>query len=107
MKDRFGNPQTIIAFHMDKLLQIPKCGEKASHFRLIYGKIYANVCALEALDVKAEEYGSFLIPVLMNKLPNKVRIQIARVTARDVWKVEEMFQAIKYEVDAHELSDTV
>ena len=44
LKDHFGNPQTIIAAHMDKLLQIPKClGEKASHLRLIYDKIYANI----------------------------------------------------------------
>ena len=57
--------------------------------------------------MKAEEYGSFLIPMLINKLPNEVRIQIARVTTRDVWKVKEMLQAIKSEVEARELSDSV
>jgi len=46
--------------------------------------------------VKANEYGSFLIPVLMNKLLSEVRIQIARVSTRDVWKV---LQAIKSDVN--------
>ena len=43
----------------------------------------------------------------MTKLPSEVRLQIARVTTGDVWKVDEVLQAIKCEVDARELSDTV
>jgi len=91
LKEQFGKTQTIITAHMEKLLQVPKCsGERASHLRLVYDKIYANVRGLEALGVKAEEYGSFLIPVIMAKLPSEVRLQIARVTTRDVWKVDEL-----------------
>ena len=82
-------------------------GKRASHLRLMYDKIHANVRGLEALGVKAEEYGSFLIPVIMAKLPSEVRLQIARVTTRDVWQVDELFQVIKCEVEARELSDSV
>jgi len=73
----------------------------------MYDKIHANVRGLEALGVKAEEYGSFLIPIIMAKLPSEVRLQIARVTTRDVWQVDELFQVIKCEVEARELSDSV
>ena len=108
LHERFGKTQTIIAAHMEKLLQVPKClGDKASHLRLVYDKIHANVRGLEALGVKAEEYGSFLIPVIMAKLSSEVRLQIARVTTRDIWKVDELLQVIKCEVEARELSDTV
>ena len=76
---------------MEKLQQVPKCsGERASQLRLVYDKIHANIRGLEALGVKAEEYGSFLIPVIMAKLPSEVRLQIARVTTIDVWKLDEL-----------------
>ena len=108
LNERFGKTQTIISAHMEKLLQVQKCsGEKASQLRLVYDKIHANIRGLEALGVKVEEYGSFLIPVIMAKLPSEVRLQIARATTRDVWKVDELLQVIKCEVEARELSDTV
>ena len=39
-----------------------------------------------------DQYGSFLIPVIMGKLLADVRLQIARVTTRAVWDVEEILQ---------------
>ena len=73
-----------------------KCsGEKASQFRLVYDKMHANIRGLEALGVKAKEYGSFLFPVTMAKLPSEVFLQIARATTREIWKVDELLQVIK------------
>ena len=43
----------------------------------------------------------------MSKLPGEVCLQIARVTTKDVWDVNELLHVIKGEVEAHELSDTV
>ena len=43
----------------------------------------------------------------MAKLPSEVRLQIARVTNKDVWEVEELLQVIKAEVKAREVSDTI
>ena len=64
--ERFGKTQTIISAHVEKLLQVQKCsGEKVSQLCLVYNKIHANIRGLEALGVKAEKYGSFLIPVIM------------------------------------------
>ena len=62
---------------------------------------------LETLGVRAEQYGSFLIPIIIAKLPSEVRLQIARVTNKDVWEVEELLQVIKAEVEAHDISDTI
>ena len=39
---------------------------------------------LKAIGVTADQYGSFLIPVIMGKLPADVQLQIARVTTREV-----------------------
>ena len=108
LKDRFGKPHQIIAAHMDEFIKLPECnGDKASQLRLIYDRISVNIRGLESLGIKSEQYGSFLIPVIMSKLPLEVRLQIARVTTGDVWEVEELLRVIKQEVVARELSDTV
>ena len=69
--------------------------------------VFANVRGLESLGINATQYGSFLIPVIMSKLPAEVRLQIARVSVKEVWEVEEMLTVIKSEVEAREISDTV
>lgn len=64
-----------------------------------------NVKGLAALVVRVEEYGSLLIPVVMAKLLNDVRLHIALETQDDVCKMEDLLKAIKWEVEAREASD--
>ena len=93
---------------MDNLLKLPVCdGDKILQLRLIYDKILVNVRGLEAFGVDAEQYGSFLIPIIMAKLPAIVRLQVARITNKDVWNIEELVQIIKGEVEAKEISDAM
>ena len=108
LQDRFGKTQQIISSHMDNLLKTPPCNDdRASHLRSIYDKIYANIRGLESLGVNRDQYGSFLIPIIMSKLPSEVRLQIARVSVREVWEVEELMDVIKGEVEAREISDNI
>lgn len=91
IRDRFGRKQQIIFAHMDELLKLPSCQDgKPQHLCMIYDKVYVNVRGLEVLGISASQYGSFLIPVIMSKLPTEVRLQIARMSARDAWEVEEL-----------------
>ena len=91
LKERFGKTQQVISAHMDQLLRLPSCvGDKASQIRTVYDKISVHVRGLDALGVRAEQYGSFLIPVIMSKLPAEIRLQIARVTTQEVWAIEEL-----------------
>ena len=108
LQDCFGKTQQIILSHMDNLLKIPPCNDdKASHLRSIYDKIYANIRGLESLGVNKDQYGRFLIPIIMSKLPPKVHLQIACVSVKEVWEVEELMNVIKGEVEAREISDHV
>ena len=93
---------------MDELLKIPNCmGDKIPQLQAVYDKIGVNVCGVEALGIRSEQYGSFLIPIIMSKLPDGVHLQIARVITEDVWDVNELLHVIKGKVEARELSDTV
>ena len=108
LQERFGKTHQVISAHMEDLLRLPMCtGDKTSQLRHIYDKIQVNVRELEALGVESEQYGSFLVPIIMAKLPSEVRLQIARITTNDVWKVEELLNIIKGEVEAREISDSM
>ena len=41
----------------------------------------------------------------MSKLPNDIRLRIARETTSEVWKMDELLEVIKAEVEAREASE--
>ena len=57
--------------------------------------------------MSADQYGSLLVPVIMSKLPHEVRVQVARNTANEVWKMSDLLEVIRHEVDAREISEGV
>lgn len=80
---------------MDELLRLPSCiGDRNSQLCSIYDKISINIHGLESLGIKSDHYGSFLISVIMSKLPFEVCLQVAQLTTGDVWEVEEFLQII-------------
>ena len=94
----------MIYAHIEDLLKLLACnGDKTSQLCLVYDKIWVNVHRLEPLGVDTDQYGSLLIPIKMAKLPADVRLQVARITNKDIWKIEELFKVIKGEVEAREM----
>ena len=103
IKERYDNTA-----HMDELIKTPACsGDKAAQIRAVYDKINVHVRGLDSLGIGTGQYGSVLVPVIMEKLPQDVRLQIARVTTRDVWDIEELMQVIKSEVEAREMTEGI
>ena len=108
IKERFGKPQQIISAHIDELLKLPSCSDdNAIQIRSVFDRIRVNARGLESLGVGSDQYGSFMIPIIMAKLPPAVRLQVARVTTRDVWNMDELLEVIKSEVEARELSEGI
>ena len=58
-----------------------------------------------SLGVSVEQYGSLLIPVIMDKLPSDMKLQIARKATGEVWQIEELLKTIRIEVEPREASD--
>ncbi len=56
--------------------------------------------SLESLGVSSSHYGSLLIPLIMSKLPQELRIQFARNTAQEVWQMSDILDVIRQEVEA-------
>ncbi|KAK6165454.1 hypothetical protein SNE40_022380 [Patella caerulea] len=101
LHERFGNTHQIISAHMYELLKIPNCSDDSAQLRFMYDKISVIIRGLESLGVKAQQYGSFLIPVIMSKLPSDICLQ------KDVWDIQKLLDVIKGELQPREISDTV
>ena len=94
---------------MEELLKLPSCSgtERSTSLRFVYDKVSVHVRGLSALGVNSDQYGGLLIPVIMSKLPEEIRVRVARETTSAVWKIEELLEIIKQEVEAREVSQSV
>ena len=94
---------------MDELLKIQGCNDsdRFTSLRYVYDKMTVHVRGLASLGVDSEQYGSLLIPIVMAKLPSELRLRIARVAKGSVWKIDELLDVIRQEVEAKEISERV
>ena len=108
LKERFGKKQKIIDAHADELMKIPTCPINKPHMlRSVYDQINVHIRGLAALKIKSDECGFMLVPVIMSKLPSDVKLRIARESTEEVWKVDDLMNSIKREVEAREACDGV
>ena len=74
---------------------------------MVYDKIDINVHSLQALEIKSEMYGSLLIPVIMDKIPEEFRLIFSRKMKSDTWDIIQLMTAFKEELEAREKSKFV
>ena len=84
LKDRFGNKQLIISKHMNALLLALEV-RSSFHIRelrsigiIVYDKVVVNLRALRAYDINSKHFGPMLIPVILEKLPADIKLEISR-----------------------------
>ena len=104
LRNRYGNKQVIISSHMDLLLKLSRVtlASDIKRVRDVYDKTEINVRSLQALRIKSEMYGSLLIPVMMEKIPEKFRLVVSRKMKSDTWDINELLWAFKQELEARE-----
>ena len=79
LKNRFGNTQLIISSHMNALVKIPKVlHEDLVTLRKFYDDVESHVRSLKNLGVESESYGSLLSTVVMDKLPEEIKLIVSR-----------------------------
>ena len=106
LQQRFGRQQQIISAHMEEILKIPPShNDSPASLRLVYDRLNVHVRGLHSLGVSTEQYGSLLTPIVMSKLPNDIRLQIARTNTEEVWKIEDLIETIRVEMEAREASE--
>ncbi len=87
LRHRFGNKQQIISKHMDILMEtdVVTSPNNVKALRHFHDVVESNVRSLKAA---AKTYGSLLASVLMNKLPNDLRLIIGRKIGELDWQLD-------------------
>ena len=109
LKERYGNPQLVIASHMDKILKTEKVNSSRNckELRSLYDQIESHVHSLHSVGVKSEHYGTLLIPIILEKVPDEIKLEISRQLGRNNWKIEDFMNVVKNEITARESCDFV
>ena len=104
LKERFANPQAIVSAHMDSIVKLPKVKSMSQLFQLrkMYDHIENCIRNLSVLDINPSSYGALLIPVLTEKLPDELRVMIARKFGDVIWDLTLMIGYFKEELQARE-----
>ena len=79
LKERFGNPQTIIGTHMKALVSLEgHPNMKTSELRALFDNINVHIRGLESLGISSDQYGCLLVPVILKRMPEDINLQVAR-----------------------------
>ena len=103
---RFGKKQKIITQHMNKLRKMTPCrSDEVSQIRFTYDKINVHVRGLQALGIDSDHYGSVLIPVIMEIIPEEIALHISRQRSHDIWSITELLDITRMEIEARKMRD--
>ena len=75
---------------MNELIKLNKVnGSNVTELRELYDRIESNVSALKTVGIQQEPFGSLLIPIILEKIPNVMRLQISRQLGKENWNIDE------------------
>ena len=101
LEERFGNPQLLIHKHMTTFLSLDTISSifDLKNLRKVYDKVETQICNLENLD---KSYHSLLVPVLMSKLPDELKLLISRQFGKNIWGTTEIMKLFRNKLKARE-----
>ena len=87
LQERFAQKQIIINSHMDAMLKLNSVSAMADikKIRQIYDQVVIHVRGLQAQGVDSAQYGTLLIPIMMAKIPEDLRLILSRQFCGDNW----------------------
>ena len=100
LKDRFGKAIVIERAHVNDLLNV----NPVYHDKDTAGlrRLYDTIEGLEALNVDASTYEGIVVPAIIGKLPEGVRLQITRGKNHHEWKMENLLKELLTELELKE-----
>ena len=103
LEEGFGNTQVIISAHMNVLSKLPKLNnENVAKLTSFYNAIESNIGSLMMMGLNPSHYGPLLTPVILERLPDSIKLIVARKLGKNNWHISDFINCIKEEVDARE-----
>ena len=104
LRERFGNPQLIISAHMKRLMEMKSVNKayNVTELRHLLDTTESHIRALESQGINKEHFGAVLIPILQEKIPADVRLEISRKMGKMNWRLNVYLEWLKTEVEARD-----
>ena len=104
LKDRYGNPQLITSTHMGKLLKLEKVfnSKNVKEFCNFYDRVESHIRSLVTAGIPQENYGPLLIPIVLEKLPDDIKLELSRKSGTERWKTDEFLEILEEGIVARE-----
>lgn len=104
LKEHFGRKQVLIKAHMESLSKISTPSTDVQQLQKFHDSCKSNIRALETLVVQTDSYGSLLIQLLLQKLPEQLRCTILRTNPLTDCSLNDLRTALRHEIDTREKS---
>ena len=103
LQERYANPPVLISAYMQRFVTIPnfKSDKDIRVLRSFYDEVKTSV---RNLNVEISTYCSLLVPLLIEKLPNHLRIRLLEF---GIGNLNEMLDFLKLEVEAKQKSAAI
>ena len=103
LNDQYGNEQYIIACHIKKLVKLdPVIHPGVKDLRKLYDAVESHVRSLNGWGIVYQHFGALLITIILEKLPNTIKLQISRKLGKENWNIEQFLLVIHEEVSARD-----
>ncbi|KAG1656930.1 hypothetical protein GQR58_023669 [Nymphon striatum] len=103
LKNRFGKRSAQIQAHISHLLRIqPVLSENSWFLRKLLDSLEINVRGLEALDISGKTYSALLVPILLSRLPDSIKLQWAKIDNSEDSDVKDLLKFLQKEVESQE-----
>ena len=94
---------------MDLLINLPAVlnGKDLKAMRQLSDDIEAHMRALESLGCKPEQYGELFLPLLLNKIPKEIRLDICSKVSEKSWNFKSVLKQLNEELANRERCEIV
>ena len=87
LHERYGQKHRIVQTYLNALLDLPAPMNTISSLRTFYDKTEGYIRGLETLDQMESSNGALLVPVILKKIPEEIRKNIAREHGSSNWSL--------------------
>ena len=70
--------------------------------RILYDNIETYIRNLKSLNITTDAYGTMLIPCIMQKLPQDIRLEITKNLVGDTWDFDQVLNIFNSQLTARE-----
>ena len=89
---------------MNSLIKLPSVTTMSDirKVRSVFYQIESRVRGLQGLEVTSESYGNLLIQIMLNKIPEELKLIISRKFEKDDWNLDRLLKEFQSELEARE-----